>query len=70
MSFNTKNLICHLKNRHPEVHKQWQEANAANVSQKAKRRTAAAAAVRSPVQQVLDQSKKFAKDSTKARRVC
>ncbi|XP_034542641.1 zinc finger BED domain-containing protein 4-like [Notolabrus celidotus] len=66
-SFNTTNLICHLKNRHPEVHKQWQEANATNVSQKAK--TTAAAAVGSPIQQVLDQTKKFAKDSAKARSI-
>jgi len=53
-----------LKNRHPELHKQLQEANAANVSQQAKKRAAAAG---SPIQHVLDKTKKFAKDSAKAR---
>ena len=63
-SFNTTNLICHLKNRHPELHKQLQEANAGKVSQQAKKKAAAAG---SPIQQVLDETKKFAKDSSKAR---
>lgn len=27
---STTNVISHLKNRHPEVPKQWQDANAAN----------------------------------------
>ncbi len=70
-SFNTTNLISYLKNRHPEVHSQWQKANAANVSQQAKVKTAAAAAAAagSPIQQVLYQTKKFAKDSAKARSI-
>ena len=69
-SFNTTNLISHLKNRHPEVHSQWQEANAANVSQQVKTRAAAAApAAGSPIQQVLDQTKRFAKDSAKAKSI-
>ncbi|XP_060794595.1 zinc finger BED domain-containing protein 4-like [Neoarius graeffei] len=63
-SFNTTNLICHLKKRHPEVHKQWQEANAANVSKHKSK-----AAVEKPIQQVLEQSKEFAKDSAKAKSV-
>lgn len=63
-SFNTTNLICHLKNHHPEVQKQWQEANAANFSKLGKTKAAAAAAG-SPIQQVLDQTK----DSAKARSI-
>ena len=65
-SFNTTNLMSHLKNRHPEVHKQCQEANVA--SKQAKTKTATAA-VGSPIQQALDKTKKFAKDSAKAKSI-
>ena len=65
-SFNTINLMSHLKNRHPEVHKQCQEANVA--SKQAKTKTATAA-VGSPIQQALDKTKKFAKDSAKAKSI-
>lgn len=65
-SFNTTNLICHLKNRHPDLHKQLQEKNAANISQQAKTKASAAG---STIQQVLDKTKKFAKDSAKARSI-
>lgn len=73
-SFNTTNLISHLKNHHPEVHSHCQKADAANVSQQAKAITAVAVAVTataggSPIKQVLDQTKKFAKDSAKARSI-
>ena len=64
-SFNTTNLISHLKNRHPEVHKQYQEANAS----KQPKTTTAAAAVASPIQQALDKTRKFAKDSAKAKSI-
>lgn len=43
-----------------------QEKNAANISQQANTKAAAAG---SPIQQVLDKTKKFAKDSAKARSI-
>ncbi|CAK6980925.1 zinc finger BED domain-containing protein 4-like [Scomber scombrus] len=65
-SFNATNLMSHLKNRHPEVHIQCQEANVASKQPKTK---TAAAAVGSTIQQALDQTKKFAKDSAKAQSI-
>jgi hypothetical protein len=63
-SFNTPNLMSHLKTRHPEVHIQCQGAKVASKQPKTK---TTAAAVGSPIQQAFDQSKKFAKDSAKAK---
>ena len=65
-SFNTTNLMSHLKTRHPEVHIQCQEAKVASKQPKTK---TTAAAVGSPIQQAFDQSKKFAKDSAKAKSI-
>lgn len=61
-SFNTTNLITHLKN-HPVVHKEYEELATS------KQLKTATAAVGSPIQQALDKTKKFAKDSAKAKSI-
>ncbi|XP_030258004.1 zinc finger BED domain-containing protein 4-like [Sparus aurata] len=65
-SFNTTNLITHLKNKHPEAYKEYEKlANANKQRKKAAANAAAAAPVGSPIEQALEKTKKFHKDHPK-----
>ncbi|KAK0147026.1 Zinc finger BED domain-containing protein 4 [Merluccius polli] len=63
-SFNTTNLITHLKNKHPEAFKEYEKLTNAKQRKKSDA-TMAAAPVGSPIEQVLEKTKKFHKDHQK-----
>ncbi|CAM4573662.1 unnamed protein product [Leuciscus chuanchicus] len=51
-SFNTTNLITHLKNKHPNAYKEYEKL--ANANKQRKKATTAAAPVGSPIEQALE----------------
>ncbi|XP_073672246.1 zinc finger BED domain-containing protein 4-like [Paramisgurnus dabryanus] len=63
-SFNTTNLITHLKNKHPGAYKEYEKSANANKQWK-KANATAAAPVGSPIEQALEKTKKFHKDHPK-----
>ena len=63
-SFNTTNLISHLKNKHPEAYKEYEKLANAKQLKKATA-TTAAAPVGSLIEQALEKTKKFQKDHRK-----
>lgn len=65
-SFNTTNLITHLKNKHPGAFKEYEKlANAKKQQKNAAANATAAAPVGSLIEQALEKTKKFHKDHPK-----
>ena len=64
-SLNPTNLIIHLKNKHPEAYKEYEKLSNANKQLKKAANATAAAPVGSPLEQVLEKTKKFHKNHPK-----
>lgn len=65
-SFNTTNLITHLKNKHPEAYKEYENlSNAQKHLKKPAANATAATLVGSPIEQALEKTKKFHKNHLK-----